>query len=100
MFKGRKVTCIAIEFGLLTFVRASELRFVRWEEFDFDNVIWEILGKREAIENVKFSERGMKTSHIVPLSRQTIALLEKLKEYSGDNRCLFPGDRDPNKANE
>ncbi|MEQ5223662.1 integrase arm-type DNA-binding domain-containing protein [Providencia alcalifaciens] len=100
LFKGREVTRIAIEFGLLTFVRASELRFVRWEEFDFDNAIWEIPGKREAIENVKFSERGMKmkTPHIVPLSRQAIALLEKLKEYSGDNRCLFPGDRDPNKV--
>ncbi|AWK43995.1 DUF4102 domain-containing protein [Photorhabdus laumondii subsp. laumondii] len=100
LFKGREVTRIAIEFGLLTFVRASKLRFVRWDEFDFDNAIWEIPGKREAIENVKFSERGMKmkTPHIVPLSSQAMALLEKLKEYSGDNRCLFPGDRDPNKV--
>ncbi|OTA18168.1 integrase [Xenorhabdus beddingii] len=99
-FKGRNITRIAIELGLLTYVRASELRFARWEEFDLERAIWEIPGQRESIDGVKFSHRGMKmkTPHIVPLSRQVIALLEELKEFSGDNERLFPGDRDPSKV--
>lgn len=98
-FKGRGVTRIAIEFGLLTFVRSSELRFARWGEFDFERAVWEIPGKREEIDNVRFSDRGMKmkTPHAVPLSRQAITLLKNLKDYSGDSLYLFPGDRDPSK---
>ncbi|SUB05320.1 integrase [Pantoea agglomerans] len=34
----------------------------------------------------------------MPLSRQVLALLEKLKELSGDNKRLFPGENDPKKV--
>ncbi|KLU14176.1 MULTISPECIES: tyrosine-type recombinase/integrase [Xenorhabdus] len=98
--KGRKITRLAIELGLLTYVRASELRFARWEEFDLERAIWEIPGQREGIDGVKFSHRGMKmkTAHIIPLSRQALTLLVELKEISGDNEHLFPGARDPSKV--
>jgi len=33
----------------------------------------------------------MKEEHIVPLSRQTMGLLEQLKQISGDKELLFPG---------
>ncbi|PHM57397.1 integrase [Xenorhabdus hominickii] len=99
-FKGRNITRIAIELGLLTYVRASELRFARWDEFDLERAVWEIPGQRESIDGVKFSHRGMKmkTPHIVPLSKQAVSLLVELKEISGDNEHLFPGDRDPSKV--
>jgi integrase len=35
-YRGRVMTRIAVELSLLTFVRSSELRFARWDEFDFD----------------------------------------------------------------
>lgn len=35
-YRGRIMTRIAVELSLLTFVRSSELRFARWDEFDFD----------------------------------------------------------------
>lgn len=40
----------------------------------------------------------MREEHIVPLSRQSLALLERLKTLSGNNNCLFPGDHDPEKV--
>jgi integrase len=40
----------------------------------------------------------MKEEHIVPLSSQVLALLDELKQLSGDNPRLFPGDHDPNKV--
>jgi integrase len=35
--------------------------------------------------------------HVVPLTDQTIALLEALKPYSGHREYIFPSDRDPKK---
>ncbi|BAN96935.1 integrase [Plautia stali symbiont] len=40
----------------------------------------------------------MKEAHIVPLSRQALILLDELKQLSGDNPRLFPGDHDPKKV--
>lgn len=45
---------LAVEFSLLTFVRSSELRFARWDEFDFDKSLWRIIAKREEIEGVRY----------------------------------------------
>lgn len=97
---GRKMTRIAVELSLPTFVRSSEMRFARWDEFDFDNPCWRIPAQREEIKGVRYSYRGMKVKeeHIVPLSTQALALLDELKLLSGDNPRLFPGDHDPNKV--
>jgi len=62
----------AILFNLLTFVRPGELRGARWEEFDFKEKLWTIPAERMKMRRV----------HIVPLSKQAIALLEEQrKEY-------------------
>lgn len=99
-YRGRAMTRIAVELSLLTFVRSSELRFARWDEFDFDKACWRIPARREEIEGVRYSHRGMKMKeeHIVPLSRQSLSLLHELKQLSGDNLRLFPGDHDPKKV--
>ncbi len=39
----------------------------------------------------------MKTPHIVALSKQSLAVLEKLKEISFDRELVFPGDVKPQK---
>jgi integrase len=33
-YSGRSLTRIAVELTLLVFIRSSELRFARWDEFD------------------------------------------------------------------
>jgi len=39
-----------------------------------------------------------KEEHLVPLSRQVLALLEKLKQLSGENERLFTGDHESKKV--
>ena len=85
-YKGRRTTVIAIELLSLTFVRTVELRKAVWAEFDFQNKIWRIPAK-----NMK-----MKQEHIVPLSKQAIALLTELKDISGSKTFLFPNQRTAN----
>ena len=35
----------------------------------------------------------MRETHIVPLSRQTVAILEELRKFSGGEKFLFPSIR-------
>lgn len=48
---------------------------------------------------VKHSQRGskMKTPHLVPLSRQALAILDKIKSMNGNRELIFIGDHDPRK---
>lgn len=84
---------------LLVFIRSSELRFARWSEIDFETSIWTIPADREPLEGVKHSHRGskMRTPHLVPLSRQALAVLEKIKRLNGNRDLVFVGDHDPRK---
>ncbi|MBS0847055.1 integrase arm-type DNA-binding domain-containing protein [Citrobacter sp. JGM124] len=97
--QGRVLTRLALKLTLHLFVRSSELRFARWEEFNLKQGLWTLPATREAIPKVRYSERGakMKTAHLVPLSHQAITLLEEIKIYSGESEFVFPGDHNPHK---
>ncbi|MEQ9887867.1 tyrosine-type recombinase/integrase [Pectobacterium zantedeschiae] len=97
--KGRALTRLALKLTLCVFIRSSELRFARWPEIDFKRAMWTIPAEREAIPGVKHSQRGakMRSEHLVPLSRQALALLEEIKAISGAHELIFPGDRRPTK---
>ncbi|HFI3608362.1 TPA: tyrosine-type recombinase/integrase [Escherichia coli] len=97
--QGRELTRLAVVLTLHLFIRSSELRFARWSEINFRHKIWTIPATREAIDKVRFSGRGakMRTPHIVPLSRQAIALLKQIQELSGHLDLVFPGDHNPYK---
>lgn len=97
--QGRQLTRLAVALTLHLFIRSSELRFARWSEIDFKNKLWTIPATREAINKVRFSTRGakMRTPHIVPLSRQAIAILKQIQEISGHLELVFPGDHNPYK---
>jgi integrase len=71
----------------LLFVRASELRYAEWSEFDFDEKLWRIPASR-----MKMGE-----PHIVPLSEQVIHILTGLREYTGASRLVFPSIKANNK---
>ncbi|MCI4231987.1 tyrosine-type recombinase/integrase [Dickeya dianthicola] len=92
--QGRELTRLAVSLTLHLFIRSSELRFARWSEIDFRNKIWTIPATREAIPGVRYSGRGakMRTPHIVPLSRQSVAILKQIREISGHQELIFPGD--------
>lgn len=93
-YSGRRLTRLAVQITQLVFIRSSELRFARWEEIDFARALWTIPAERQPIEGVKHSTRGAKmaTPHLVPLSRQVLALLEQVREITGRFELVFPGD--------
>ncbi|MDE3021835.1 MAG: tyrosine-type recombinase/integrase [Pseudomonadota bacterium] len=78
---GDRQTCLALQLLVQTFVRTNELIGALWVEFDLDNALWIIPASR----------MKMKTEHVVPLSRQALAMLAELKELSGGSRFVFPG---------
>lgn len=92
-YKGRQLTRLALELNLHVFLRSSELRLARWDEFNLKAHIWTVPAKREAVKNVRFSERGakMKDEHLVPLSAQAVTLLEQIKEITGESVFVFAG---------
>lgn len=98
-YTGRPLTRLAVELTLLVFIRSSELRFARWSEIDFETSLWTIPAEREAIEGIKHSQRGskMRTPHLVPLSRQALAILKQVHKLSGDRDFVFIGDHDHRK---
>ncbi|RZN51785.1 integrase arm-type DNA-binding domain-containing protein [Escherichia sp. E13S3] len=92
-YKGRELTRLALELNLHVFLRSSELRLARWDEFNLKAHIWTVPAKREAVKGVRFSERGakMKDEHLVPLSAQAVELLKRIKAITGESVFVFPG---------
>ena len=85
------VTRCLIEWQLHTIVRPFEAAGAKWCEIDFKSQLWLIPAER----------MKMKSEHTVPLTKQTLELLERLKPISGHREYLFPADRNPKKhANE
>ncbi|MEW6706602.1 MAG: integrase arm-type DNA-binding domain-containing protein [Pseudomonadota bacterium] len=86
-YDGSPYTRFALQLMALTFVRTSELIAARWSEFDLEAHEWRIPPER----------MKMRTPHIVPLSRQAVAVLQLLDEHKGLSGLLFPGERDHEK---
>lgn len=80
-YDGEPQTRHAIELVVHTFVRTNELRFGKWSEINGDQ--WRIPGTR----------MKMGRDHIVPLTRQSLAILAKLKAIAGDSEWIVPGGR-------
>lgn len=78
---GDTLTRLALQLMAVTFVRTGELIGARWEEFDQAAGLWIIPAVR----------MKMKTEHVVPLSRQALAVLAEVKPLAGHSPYLFPG---------
>lgn len=90
-YKGRELTRLALELNLHVFLRSSELRLARRDEFNLKAHIWTVPAQREAVKGVRFSERGskMKDEHLVPLSKQAVNLLKQIQAISGQSVFVF-----------
>ncbi len=86
-YVGADHTRLALQLMSLTFVRTSELICAQWSEFDTKAGRWDVPAER----------MKMRTPHIVPLSKQALAILAKLRAVSFDREFVFPGDIDPTK---
>lgn len=84
-YPGRDATKLAIRLLMLTFVRKLELIEAQWDEIDLDEGEWVIPAER----------MKMAKPHIVPLSRQAVECLKKLKPLAFGSAYVFPNLGDP-----
>jgi integrase len=84
--RRRAITRAALLFTLLTWARTNETRQARWAEF-------EGLGGPEPLWRVPAERMKMGREHLVPLSRQVVALLEQVRAYNGSSAYVFAGDK-------
>jgi integrase len=86
-YDGQPGTRYALRLAPHVFVRPGELRQAEWVEFDLDNAIWRIPASRTK----------MRKEHVVPLSRQAVAIMDEAALVSGQGRLAFPGLRSPSR---
>lgn len=67
----------------LTAARPGEVRQAEWKEFDTSQRIWKIPAERQK----------SRRQHEVPLSDQSVVVLNEIKRFSGNARFVFPSIR-------
>lgn len=86
-YSGNILSKIATQLLELTGLRTVELRMTEWSFINFEEKTWEI--PKEIMKRRK--------PHLVPMSRQVIALLKQLQPISGAGRFILPGRSDRSK---
>ena len=82
-FTGTSIVASALKLSPLVFVRPGELRKAEWSEIDLSKAEWRI-----SAEKMK-----SRVVHIVPLSRQSVEILEQIKPLTGRDKYVFPSSR-------
>lgn len=75
------IASLLLEFQILTATRPSQPRLARWSEIEGND--WVIPQDRT---------KNRKSPHRVPLSRQALGILERMREL-GEDGLIFPGQR-------
>ena len=80
-YKGTYVVQMALKLSPLLFQRPGEIRQLLWEDVDLEAKEW-----RPYISKTDFH-------HIVPLSKQAIAIIEAIRPLTGGGQYVFPSSR-------
>ena len=82
-------TKMGLRMVMLTLTRTKEIRHSTWDEFDLetDKPVWRIPADR----------MKMNRDHMVPLSRQAVKVLKKVKRFSRGNQFVFEQQNNPQK---
>lgn len=80
-----KATASALKLAPYVFLRAAELCEARWSEIDLEKGEWLI-----PVERMK-----ARREHLVPLSRQALAILQDIKTFTGGGEFVFPSQARP-----
>jgi integrase len=84
-YSGQPAVRCALKLGPMLFVRPGELRQAEWKEFDLDGA--------EPTWRIPAEKMKMKDAHVVPLSKQAVAILRELESHTGGGRYVFPSLR-------
>ena len=82
-YEGQPITKLAMQLAPHVFVRPGELRQAEWSEIVFDEALW----------TIPASKTKMRKDHLVPLSRQALAILEEAYQFTGPGGYVFPSVR-------
>ena len=83
-YQGDPLTKLGFYLLAYTFVRTNELRFMQWNEVDWQAKLWRIPAER----------MKMNRPHIVPLAPQVLDILKQIKEFGlSDTYVLFNSSR-------
>jgi integrase len=87
-YSGTFVVMVAIQILIQTFLRSIELRWAKWSEIRWDQSLWVIPADR-----MKDSLEGKlnRPPQYVPLSKQTLDLLKRLRQVTGSGAYVFAG---------
>lgn len=89
-YSGYPTTRAALQLAPLVFLRPGELRHAEWMEFDLDEGLWTIPATRmKRSKQQKLSG----SPHVVPLSKQALAVLKDLRPLTGSGAYVFPSPR-------
>lgn len=80
-YQGSIIVSCALRIAPLVFVRPGELRKAEWSHIDFETAQW------------RYTVTKTDTQHIVPLSKQAIAILHELQPVTGNGKYIFPSAR-------
>lgn len=79
----KPITRCLLEWQLHTMTRPAETAGARWDEIDREKMLWIIPAERMKKGRV----------HTVPLTKQTLDLLETIDFITGDSEYIFPADK-------
>lgn len=84
-YEGTLTVSCAIRLAPLVFVRPGELRRAEWADIDLENAEW------------RYTVTKTDMPHIVPLSKQALAVLQEIHPLTGNSRYVFPSARANNR---
>ena len=82
-YAGHFPTQCALKLSFLVMLRPGEIRKAEWSEIDLERQEWRIPA----------SKMKMRDEHIIPLSRQALAIFEEIRPLTGAGRYVFPSVR-------
>ena len=90
-YTGHITVKLGLWFLCYTFVRTNELRFMEWQEIDWNDKVWRIPADKMKMDR----------PHIVPLAPQVIDILQQIKELNFSEQYVFynPSTRKPYSQN-
>lgn len=96
-YQGSFVVRCALKLAPLLFVRPGELRHAEWAEFPPPAPPGSKPAEGPVEWRIPADKMKAREAHLVPLSRQALAVLEELRPVTGAGRYLFPAIRNPNR---